>query len=33
MDPYYPKTLPTTFLNYMNQRHEENERYDITFQI
>ena len=33
MDPYYPKTLPTTFLNYMNQRQEENERYDITSQI
>ena len=28
MDPYYPKTLPATFLNYMNQRQE-----DITSQI
>ena len=33
MDPYYPKTLPTTFLNYMNQRQDENERHDITAQI
>ena len=28
MDPYYP-----TFLYYMNQRQEENERCDITSQI
>ena len=28
MDPYYPKTLLATFLNYMNQRQE-----DITSQI
>ena len=33
MDPYYAKTLPATFLNCMNQRQEENERYDITSQI
>ena len=33
MDPYYPKTLPAPFLNYMNQRQEENELYDITSQI
>ena len=29
MDPYYPKTLPETFLNYMNQRKEENEKYNF----
>ena len=29
MDSDYPKT----FLNYMNQRQVENERYDITSQI
>ena len=33
MDPYYPKTLPKTFLNYMNRRQEENKRYGITSQI
>ena len=33
MDPYYPETLPATLLNYMNQRQEESELYDITSQI
>ena len=33
MDPYYPKTLPAAFLNYMNQQQEKNELYDITSQI
>ena len=33
MDPYYPKTLPKTLLNYMNWRQEENKRYGITSQI
>ena len=33
MDPYYSKILPATFLNYMNQRQEEKENYDITSQI
>ena len=33
MDPYYLKTLPATFLNYINQRQEENVLYDITSQI
>ena len=28
MDPYYPKTLPATILNDMNQRQE-----DITSQF
>ena len=31
--PYYPETLPGTSFNYMNERQEENERYDITSQI
>ena len=33
IDSYYPKTLAATFLNYMNQRMEEKESYDITSQI
>ena len=33
MDPYYPKTLPAAFLNYMNQRQEESELYNVTSQI
>ena len=33
MDPYYPKTLPATFLNNMNERKEEKEIYDMTSQI
>ena len=33
IDPCYPKVLAATFLNYMNQRQEENEKYDLTSQI
>ena len=33
MDPYYPKTLPKTFLNYVNRRQGENKSYGITSQI
>ena len=33
IDPCYPKALAATFLNYMNQRQEENEKYDLTSQI
>ena len=29
IDPYYPKTSTTTFLNYMDQRQEGNERYEL----
>ena len=29
MDPYFPKTLPATFLNYLTQRKEENEKYNF----
>ena len=29
MDPYFPQTLPATFLNYLTQRKEENEKYNF----
>ena len=33
INPCYPNTLSATFFNYMNQRQEEDEIYDLTSQI